>query len=185
MVTVAPIIAVLDDESKTRKAPCNVAAVLHAKHNDFSANEGSSDGPNNPPTYLLNDVMAGIEAAIGMLEALRRRAREGGSYRVRASLARNCCWVQDFGLFPENEVRGEGLPESMMTAPGLQARIRPEFDLPLVTATGPLGEVSVVPPQVELSEFQLGPRFSGEPNGASKLDWSVFTQGMPEKRGKK
>ncbi len=102
--------------------------------------------------------------------------RDRGLYLVRTSLARNCSWVQDFGLFPENEVRHAALPESMMTAPGLQARIRPEFDLPLVTATGPLGEVSVVPPQVEFSDFKLGPRFSGEPNGASKLDWSVFTQ---------
>lgn len=151
----------------------------------FSVNEGSPDWPINPPTYLLNDVMAGVEASIGMLEALRRRAREGGSYLVRVSLARNCSWLQDFGLFPENEVRGAGLPESMMTEPGLQAKIRPEFDLPLVTATGPLGEVSVVPPQVEFSEFKLGPRFSGESNGASKLDWSVFTLERPEKQGEK
>ena len=54
-----------------------------------------------------------------------------------------------------------------------------------MTATGPLGEVSVVPPHVELSEFKLGPRFSGDPNGASKLDWSVFTEAMPEKQGEK
>ncbi len=145
----------------------------------FSANEGSLDCPINPPTYLLNDVMAGLEGSIGMLEALRRRAREGGSYLVRASLARNCSWVQDFGLFPENEIRNSGLPASMMTAPGLQAKLRPEFELPMVTAVGPLGEVSVLPPQVEFAEFELGPRFSGEPNGASKLDWSVFTSRMP------
>ena len=83
MVTMAPIIAVLDDEPEMRKALCSLAAVLYA---------------------------------IGMLEALRRHAREGGSYLVRALLARDCCWVQDFGLFPENEVRGAGLPEHMMTA---------------------------------------------------------------------
>jgi hypothetical protein len=124
------------------------------------------------------------DRVLGMCD-LRRRAREGGSYLVRASLARDCCWVQDFGRFPDREVRGAGLPESMMTAPGLQARIRPEFDLPLVTASGPLGEVSVAPPQVEFSEFRLGPRFSGEPNGASKQDASVFTQEMPEKQGER
>ncbi|HSQ77909.1 MAG TPA: hypothetical protein VLN91_03365 [Nitrospirota bacterium] len=38
--------------------------------------------------------------------------------------------------------------------------------------------------------FDLGPNFrdfglSGDPNGASKLDWSVFTQEMPEKQGEK
>lgn len=146
----------------------------------FSTDEGSPDSPRNPPTYLLNDVMAGVEASIGMLEALRRRARDGGSYLVRVTLVRSCSWLQDFGLFPANEVHGVGLPASMMSAPGLNAKLRPEFDLPLVTATGPLGEMSVLPPQVELSEFKLGPRFSGDPNGASKLDWSVFTQDIPE-----
>jgi hypothetical protein len=44
-----------------------------------------------------------------------------------------------------------------------------------VTSTGPLGEMSVRPPQVEFSEIKLGPRFSGEPNGPSRLDWSVFS----------
>lgn len=143
MVTVAPIIAVLDDEPEMRKALCGLAAVLYA---------------------------------LGIFEALRRRAREGGGYLVRTSLARNCCWVQDFGLFPDSEVRGAGLPEHMMTAPGLQATLRPEFELPTVKSTGPLGELAVLPSQVELSEFKLGPRFSGDPNGASKLDGFVFTR---------
>jgi hypothetical protein len=58
----------------------------------------------------------------------------------------------------------------------LDARLRPEFELPTATSTGPLGEMTVLPPQVELSEFKLGPCFSGDPNGASKLDWSVFTR---------
>jgi hypothetical protein len=40
-------------------------------------------------------------------------------------------------------------------------------------------------PQVELSEFKLGPRFSGDPNGASKLDWSMFTRESPARPGEK
>ncbi len=55
--------------------------------------------------FLLNDVMSGIEGTIGMLEALRRRAREGGSYLVRATLAGNCSWMQEFGLFPGARTR--------------------------------------------------------------------------------
>ena len=149
----------------------------------FNVNEGSTDQPINPPTYLLNDMMGGLEAAIGMFECLSRRAREGGSYLVRVSLAQNCSAMQDFGLIPDSEL--EGLPKSLMTAPGLNARLRPEFELPLVTATGPRGEIAVLPPQVEFSEFKLGPRFSGDPNGASKLDWSVFKQEIPEKQRKK
>lgn len=57
--------------------------------------------------------------------------------------------------------------------------IRDGFDGMLSPERYPNGEVSVVPPQVESSEFTLGPRFSGESNGASKLDWSVFTEEMP------
>jgi len=38
-------------------------------------------------------------------------------------------------------------------------------------------EMQVLPPQVELSEAELGPRFSGDPNGASRLDWSNFKKG--------
>lgn len=151
----------------------------------FSANEGAPDSPINPPTYLLNDVMTGIEGTIGMLEALRRRAREGGSNLVRVTLAGNCSWLQEFGLFAPKEIHGAGLPESMLASPGLNARLRPEFDLPTITATGPLGEMSVLPPQVEFSEFKLGPRFSGEPNGASKLNWSVFKNEMSEKQSLK
>jgi hypothetical protein len=48
------------------------------------------DGPRTAPTYLLNDVQTGIEGAIGMFEALRRRAKGGGSYLVRVSLSRSC-----------------------------------------------------------------------------------------------
>lgn len=110
--------------------------------------------------------------------ASRAITREGGSYLVRVTLAGNCSWLQDFGLFPASEVHGVGLPESMLASPGLNARLRPEFDLSTVTATGSLGEMSVLPPQVELSELKLGPRFSGDPNGPSKLDWSVFTGGQ-------
>jgi len=68
-----------------------------------------------------------------------------------------------------------GLPEALLSGPGLGSSLRPEFALPLVTSTGPLGEMSVLPPQLEFSEIKLGPRFSGDPNGASKLDWSVFS----------
>ena len=81
--------------------------------------------------------------------------------------------MRDFGLFDATEVFGAGSPEALLSGPGLAAILRPEFALPVVTSPGPLGEMSVLPPQVEFSEIKLGPRFGGEPNGASKLDWSV------------
>lgn len=41
------------------------------------------------------------------------------------------------------------------------------------------------PRQVEVSEVRLGPRLSSEPNGASKLDWSVFTEVASEMQGER
>ncbi|KAK0392519.1 hypothetical protein NLU13_2014 [Sarocladium strictum] len=70
----------------------------------FAAEEGSPDGPSLPPTHLLNDYLAAILAAAAMSEALRRRARDGGSYRVHISLAKVAMWVQGMGLFSHSEV---------------------------------------------------------------------------------
>ncbi|MBB4928969.1 CoA transferase [Kitasatospora kifunensis] len=70
----------------------------------FAAEEGSFDAPRLPPTYLLNDYLAAVLGTAGALEALRRRAREGGSYRVHVDLAKVCMWVQDLGLLPRGQV---------------------------------------------------------------------------------
>lgn len=67
----------------------------------------------------------------------------------------------------------------------LHAKPRPELELASVTTSSPLGEMSVLPPQAEFSEFKLEPRSSGEPNGALKPDWSVFTDAaLAEQREK-
>ncbi len=59
------------------------------------------------PTSPL-DYAAGFLLAFGVNEALRRRAREGGSYRVRTSLARVASWIMDLRrttALPENKER--------------------------------------------------------------------------------
>lgn len=133
--------------------------------------EGAADAPQEAPTYLLNDAMCALPGAIGMLEATRRRASDGGSYSVQVSLARNCSWLQDFGLFEPSQVRGQGLATSLLDKPGIGGRIRPEFERPLVKSTGSMGEVENLPIQVAFSELELRPRHSGQPNGASRLEW--------------
>ncbi len=52
------------------------------------------------PTLLpaaVNDYITGYLAAVGALVALERRARVGGSYWVRVSLARTAMWVRSLG----------------------------------------------------------------------------------------
>ncbi len=45
------------------------------------------------------DNIVGWFGTVGVLEALRRRAVEGGSYRVRVSLTRVCLWLISLGIF--------------------------------------------------------------------------------------
>lgn len=56
-------------------------------------------GPDSSPS-LMNcapcDYVTGYLAALGVLAALERRAREGGSWEVRVSLAQTGRWIRDF-----------------------------------------------------------------------------------------
>jgi crotonobetainyl-CoA:carnitine CoA-transferase CaiB-like acyl-CoA transferase len=45
------------------------------------------------------DNIVGWFGTVGVLEALRHRAVEGGSYRVRVSLTRVCLWLISLGIF--------------------------------------------------------------------------------------
>ena len=56
---------------------------------------GSPDEPRLVPA-AATDYITGYLAALGTLVALRRRARHGGSYRVRVSLAQTASWIQRF-----------------------------------------------------------------------------------------
>lgn len=58
-------------------------------------------GAGGEPALLpaaVNDYITGYLAAFGAMVALRRRAVEGGSWRVRVSLTRTAMWVRSLGL---------------------------------------------------------------------------------------
>ncbi|MFF4186368.1 CoA transferase [Streptomyces sp. NPDC001691] len=67
--------------------------------------EERTDRPSLPPTYLLNDYLAAYLGAAAVATALRRRATEGGSWRIRVTLAGVCHWVQELGLLAPEDVR--------------------------------------------------------------------------------
>ncbi|MFC7864381.1 CoA transferase [Streptomyces murinus] len=125
----------------------------------FAAEEGSFDGPRLPPTYLLNDYLAAILGTAGAIEALRRRAREGGSWRVHIDLAKACMWVQDLGLFPRADVAALPAPDPTRAAGEL------------ATVHGPFGEVRYLPTRVAYSTLRPRLDRSAEPLGASPLAW--------------
>ncbi len=58
--------------------------------------EQGGQEPRHLPTQSL-DYLTGYLAALGAIEALRRRALNGGSYLVRVSLAQTAQWFQQLG----------------------------------------------------------------------------------------
>jgi hypothetical protein len=66
------------------------------------------DGEPGPQFYPLSaiDYCTGYLMAAGAMEALGRRAREGGSWLVRTSLAQIGKWLVDLGEVPEASLKG-------------------------------------------------------------------------------
>jgi hypothetical protein len=56
-----------------------------------------------------------------VIAALRRRATEGGSYRVRVSLARVALWLLQMGIFDKSYARG------VAGSPGAHAYLDPDL----------------------------------------------------------
>ncbi|HEX3471057.1 MAG TPA: CoA transferase [Silvibacterium sp.] len=100
---------------------------------------GLGNRPSFPPTMVLNDYIAGYMGAAGIIAALRRRAKEGGSYHVRISLTRAAMWFAGLGSFPTTEFDHND-PEHRM--------IEPET----IQGQTPYGEVHRLAPQVKLSK---------------------------------
>ena len=101
---------------------------------------GAGHRPSFPPTMVLNDFIAGYLGAAGIIAALRRRAREGGSYHVRISLTRAAMWFASLGSFATTTDFDPNDPQHRMIAPET------------IKAPSPYGEVHRLAPQVKLSK---------------------------------
>lgn len=95
------------------------------------------DGPGKLPCQAL-DHATGYLAAFGTMVALRRRAREGGSWLVRVSLAQTGRWLQSLARRPDGLEQVELTP--FQVAGYLQS-----------SAT-PFGQVGAVGPAERMSE---------------------------------
>jgi crotonobetainyl-CoA:carnitine CoA-transferase CaiB-like acyl-CoA transferase len=76
----------------------------------IAAEQGSPERPQLVPAAAC-DYTTGYLAAFGALVALARRAREGGSYRVRASLCQTGMWIRGLGPAAPGEASGLELAE--------------------------------------------------------------------------
>ncbi|MDZ7668235.1 MAG: CoA transferase [Gammaproteobacteria bacterium] len=79
--------------------------------------QGEDTDEQGRPTLLpaaVTDYTTGYLAAFGALAALERRARVGGSYWVRVSLARTAMWIRQLGR--RRTLRARPLADSEITA---------------------------------------------------------------------
>ncbi|HLT26946.1 MAG TPA: CoA transferase [Zeimonas sp.] len=67
----------------------------------LAIDEGSPEEPRLAPTFTLNDYLTAYLAAAGVVAALLRRSKEGGSYHVSTSLTQSSMWVQSLGRLPQ------------------------------------------------------------------------------------
>ena len=141
--------------------------------------EGVNGKPAMPPTALINDYVTGYLGAAGATAALIRRAKEGGSYHVNVSLARNAMWYQSLGLVPPEERSFAENPFRYLDSvtpdklPALAASLRQRLlDADVLIRETPLGKVRRLAPAVTYSATPaswIDPILT--PMGASAPTW--------------
>jgi len=125
------------------------------------AREGTPQKPQLTEIFVVNDYVMSWIAEMATLVALKRRAREGGSYRVRVSLARLSIWLLQMGIFDKDY--------SCSTA---GTRGDHEYlDPDLFRAETPSGFYQGVTDQVEMSRTPGAYRFPLMPRGSCKAEW--------------
>jgi crotonobetainyl-CoA:carnitine CoA-transferase CaiB-like acyl-CoA transferase len=123
--------------------------------------EGTPTFPKSPTIVPICDNVVGWLGTAGILEALRRRATEGGSYRVVVSLTRTVLWLLSLGIFDKEyaaATAGTG-DEHSHVAPDL------------FTAETPLGTYQGMTDQVVMSLTKESYRTVLAPRGSSKALW--------------
>ena len=123
--------------------------------------EGTLTQPSSPPIIPICDNVVGWLGTTGILEALRRRATEGGSYRVVVSLTRTVLWLLSLGIFDKKYAKqtAGSADEHKSVAPDL------------FTAETPLGTYQGMTDQVVLSKTPGSFRTVLVPRGSSKPEW--------------
>jgi crotonobetainyl-CoA:carnitine CoA-transferase CaiB-like acyl-CoA transferase len=100
--------------------------------------EGTPADPKLPVTRVINDHITGYLGALGVLGALIKRSREGGSWHVSVNLTSNAMWCGSLGLVDPD---GAGRDEEHTLRP-------PEA----ITVATPLGVLRRIGTQVRFSE---------------------------------
>jgi crotonobetainyl-CoA:carnitine CoA-transferase CaiB-like acyl-CoA transferase len=115
--------------------------------------QGGGEAPRLMPVSAI-DYVSGYLMAFGAMVALARRVREGGSWRVRVSLARTAQWIVERGLLDAAAIEGvpKELPEEEIS------RITQETRSPmgLIRHLAPVARMSETPPRWARPPVPLG-----------------------------
>src|SRR3954469_15912845 len=123
--------------------------------------EGSPTRPQQPPIIPIADNVVGWLGTTGILAALRRRAIEGGSYRITVSLTRTVLWLLSLGIFDKAYAKATAGSSDEHTY------IAPD----LFTAETPLGTYQGMTDQIVMSRTPGAYRTVLVPRGSSKPEW--------------
>jgi crotonobetainyl-CoA:carnitine CoA-transferase CaiB-like acyl-CoA transferase len=169
----------LDAEELCAKRPglIHVTVVLHGETGPWSnrpgfdeigatvsgvfALEGSLSSPKQPPIVPICDNVVGWLGTVGVLAALRRRAVEGGSYKVVVSLTRTVLWQLSLGIFDKAYAHATAGSSEEHT------NVVPD----VFTAETPLGTYQGLDEQAYLSKSPGSYRTVIVPRGANKPEW--------------
>jgi len=114
---------------------------------------GSAPGPQFYPVSAI-DYLTGYLMAFGAMAALARRAREGGSWLVRISLAQTGRWLVGRGQVPEAELKDV---EKEFTSSELERwSITSETPVGRLRHLGPVVRLSETPPRWARPSVPLG-----------------------------
>jgi crotonobetainyl-CoA:carnitine CoA-transferase CaiB-like acyl-CoA transferase len=123
--------------------------------------EGTPTRPQQPPIVPICDNVVGWFGTVGILAALRRRAIEGGSYRVVVSLTRTVLWMLSLGVFDK------AYAQATAGSTAEHSSVPPD----LFTAETPLGTYQGITDQVVMSRTPGSFRTVLVPLGSSKPAW--------------
>jgi crotonobetainyl-CoA:carnitine CoA-transferase CaiB-like acyl-CoA transferase len=123
--------------------------------------EGTPEVPRLTEIFVVNDYAMSWLGAVGTMAALKRRAIEGGSYRVRISLLRLSLWLLQIGVFDKSYAR------SVAGKPGDHAFLPPT----LFKAETPCGDYQGVTDQVVMTRTPGRYRVPLVPRGSSHPEW--------------
>jgi hypothetical protein len=95
----------------------------------MAAAQGGADSPKLLPCSAI-DYVSGYLMAFGTMVALARRAKEGGSWRVRVALARTGKWIVDRGTVdPAAAVGPQAATTETHSPAGLITHLKPVVQL--------------------------------------------------------